>query len=131
VANRLLDTNIVSFLFKGHALAARYVPHLTGHSLVLSFMSLAELYEGARRARWSTARFARMRTRLTSYTVLFSTPQLCERWGEIRFQRRSQPIDGSDAWIAATAIEYDCELVTHNPKDFHGISGLTVITEAP
>jgi tRNA(fMet)-specific endonuclease VapC len=131
VAYRLLDTNIFSFLMKGHSLAGRYRPHLTGHTLLLSFMTLAELYEGAFRARWAPSRLARLQSRLGGYTILSSTVNVCERWGQIRFLRRSQPIDGSDAWIAATAIEYSCELVTHNPKDFLGIHGLKIITEAP
>jgi hypothetical protein len=37
----------------------------------------------------------------------------------------------ADAWIAATALEFRLELVTHNPADFQGIPGLIVITEAP
>ncbi|PYV27823.1 MAG: hypothetical protein DMG24_03675 [Acidobacteria bacterium] len=32
-------------------------------------------------------------------------------------------------WIAATAIEYDCSLVTHDARDFHSIPGLRIITE--
>lgn len=48
----LLDTNIVSFLMKNDSLARLYRPHLANHPLALSFMSLAELYEGAFRADW-------------------------------------------------------------------------------
>ncbi len=33
--------------------------------------------------------------------------------------------------IAATARAFGLELVTHNPADFAGIPGLTVITEVP
>jgi predicted nucleic acid-binding protein len=43
--------------------------------------------------------------------------------------RRLQLISAEDARIAATAIEYACPLVTHNSADFHGIPGLTIITE--
>ena len=37
----------------------------------------------------------------------------------------------ADCWIAATALEHGLELVTHNPRDFAGIPGLIIITEAP
>jgi predicted nucleic acid-binding protein len=37
----------------------------------------------------------------------------------------------ADAWIAAVALQYGYDLVTHNPRDFQGIAGLTIITEAP
>ncbi|HTK76266.1 MAG TPA: PIN domain-containing protein [Gemmataceae bacterium] len=55
MATRLLDTNIVSYLLKGHSLATRYRPHLVGHVLAVSFMTVAELYEGAVRAGWGGA----------------------------------------------------------------------------
>jgi len=63
--------------------------------------------------------------------VLHSDDHLCELWAAVRFHRRAQPIGLADAWIAATALAYGLELVTHNPADFAGIPGLTVITEAP
>lgn len=34
-----------------------------------------------------------------------------------------------DTWIATTALAYDAPLVTHNPKDFSNVAGLTIITE--
>jgi predicted nucleic acid-binding protein len=34
-----------------------------------------------------------------------------------------------DGWIAATAIHYRVLLVTHDPTDYAGVPGLTVITE--
>jgi len=63
--------------------------------------------------------------------LLHSDEEICELWADVRLARRSQPIDVADAWIAATALAYSLELVTHNPADFVNIPGLTVITEAP
>jgi predicted nucleic acid-binding protein len=131
VAVRLLDTNIVSFLVKRHPLAARYRPHLTGYTLAVSFMTLGELEEGMLRAGWGPARRARLGTMLRSYVILHSDLALCTRWAEVRVQRRHRPIDSTDAWIAATALTHGLKLITHNPADFRGIPGLTVITEAP
>jgi tRNA(fMet)-specific endonuclease VapC len=131
VATRLLDTNIVSYLRKGHALGARYLPHLRGHTLAVSFRTVAELYEWSVYAGWGTGRFARLEMTLRNYLVIPSTPDLCRRWAEVRFERRSRPIGVADAWIAATALLAGCGLVTHDASDFHGITGLTLITEAP
>jgi hypothetical protein len=39
----LLDTDVVSFLFKNHPLAARYDSELTDRHLLVSFMTIAEL----------------------------------------------------------------------------------------
>jgi tRNA(fMet)-specific endonuclease VapC len=131
VATRLLDTNIVSYLLKGHPLGARYLPHLRGYTLAVSFMTVAKLYEWGLQAGWGPGRFARLEMTLRNYLVIPSTPDLCRRWAEVRFQRRAQPIGVADAWIAATALLSACDLLTHNPSDFQGIAGLTLITEAP
>jgi tRNA(fMet)-specific endonuclease VapC len=131
MATRLVDTNIVSFAMKGHSLAARYQAHLDGHTLAIAFMTVAEIYEGAWRAGWGTRRLTHLEKSLRRYVVVPADPDLCRLWGEVRAQRRSQPIGVADAWIAAAALQYGCDLVTHNPRDFQGVAGLTVITEAP
>lgn len=41
----LLDTIVVSYLLKGDTRAAAYAPLLEGNRLVLSFMTVAELFE--------------------------------------------------------------------------------------
>ena len=38
-----VDTDVVSFLFKNHPLGRLYEEHLRGRTLLLSFMTLAEL----------------------------------------------------------------------------------------
>lgn len=130
MAPRLADTNVVSYLVKGPSLGILYLPHFRGHTPVLSFMTVAELYEGAYRARWGLRRVARLETILRGYLVIPSTPDICRRWGEVHHEGRRQPIGVADAWIAATALVHDCELVTHNPRDFRGIADLRLITEA-
>ncbi|HEY1379797.1 MAG TPA: type II toxin-antitoxin system VapC family toxin [Gemmataceae bacterium] len=131
MAVRLLDTNIVSFSLRRHPLAAKYRPHLAGHSLAISFMTVAELYEGAALASWGRGRIARMEATLRGYVIVESDPDVCRWWAAVRAQRHRQPIATADAWIAASALAYGLELVTHNPADFAGIPGLTVVTEAP
>lgn len=39
----LIDTDVLSFLFKGDTRAEKYRAHLTNRLLVVSFMTLAEL----------------------------------------------------------------------------------------
>ncbi len=131
MAVRLLETNIVSFIMRRHTLAARYQPHLSGFTLAVSFMTLAELLEGAASAGWGPQRLATLKTTVSGLLIVHSDQMVCERWADVRVQRRSQPIGVADAWIAATALAHGVELVTHNPTDFQGIAGLTIITEAP
>ena len=128
---RLVDTNIVSFDMRGHSLGLRYKPHLDGYTLAVAFKTVAEIYEGAWMAGWGSRRLRHMETVLGRYTVLYANDDLCRLWGMVREQRRRQPIGVADAWIAAVALQYGCDLVTHNPRDFQGVAGLTIITEAP
>ncbi len=125
----LLDTDVFSFLFKDHFFAELYRPHLKGHTLAISFMTLAELYQGAYRAGWGRRLLEKLESQIATYIVLASSNEISKRWAEVRFIRRQQPISVGDAWIAATALEYGCPLVTHNSKDFHSISGLMIVTE--
>ena len=66
----VLDTNIVSYLLKGHSLAALYRPHLEGKTLAISFMTVGELYEGAYRRDWSSKRLLKLKEELKNYLVI-------------------------------------------------------------
>jgi len=128
MSSLVLDTNIVSYLMRGHSLAAPYHSLIGSNTLCISFMTVAEMFEGAKRAGWGAAKWARLNSILLSYVVIPSSPNLCRLWGEVRFARRHQPISGEDAWIAATALATSSPLVTHNVADFNGIAGLQVLT---
>ena len=131
MAVRLLDTNIVSYVMKRHTLAASYQPHLAGYTLAVSFMTVAELLEGAALAGWGSRRVAQLTATIGGLLVLHSEDAVCRTWADVRCQRRAQPIGVADAWIAATALAHGIELVTHNPSDFRAITGLRIISEAP
>ncbi|MGD0093207.1 MAG: PIN domain-containing protein [Planctomycetota bacterium] len=124
----LLDTNVVSYLLKGHPLAAGYRPLLENRTLLICFMTVGELYEGAHRAGWGLERMNGLERTIRSYYMVESSPRVDRLWADVRVARRNQPIDVSDAWIAATALAYGCPLVTHNWRDFAGIPRLEVLT---
>lgn len=126
----LLDTNIVSFFFKQHRIWHRYYPLILGRDLAINFQTRAELIAGSLVAKWSPARYSKLEQFLVQFSMLHSDDTICQWWGEIQQVRRSQPISCNDAWIAATALSYDFDLVTHNPKDFEGIPGLRIVTAA-
>jgi predicted nucleic acid-binding protein len=129
----LLDTNVVSFLLKGDNRADLYRPHIRQQNVVISFMTVAELFQWAFVRNWGERRQKELEAHLQSYTVLPFDIALCRQWGEIRADCRAKgrPISPQDAWIAATAMRYEIPLVTHNPRDFEVLDTLIVITEAP
>lgn len=128
----LLDTNIVSYLFKRDTRAALYAPHLLDRELAVSLMTVAELFQWAAMRNWGKPRVRRLEQLLDHYTLLPIDVELCRHWAETRATRSrvGLPISPQDAWIAATARRYSLALVTHNPDDFTQIPGLTISTES-
>jgi len=128
----LLDTNIVSYLFKQDTRAERYAKHLRNRELTIAVMTVAELFQWAAVRRWGEARIARLEQYLEHYTTLPVDINTCRQWATVRASRSAagMPISPQDAWVAATALRYCLPLITHNPDDFQQIPGLTVITEA-
>ena len=128
---RLLDTNIVSYIHKRHPLFARYRHHLDGYDHAISFQTLAELQVGGLNAGWNWLRWQELNETMSTITVIHSDYEIAFRWAEIKNIRKYRPIGDADCWIAATAFSFGLDLVTHNPSDFTGIPGLTIITEVP
>ena len=52
----VLDTDVVSFLFKADTRAQLYLPHLVNRQWLISFMTEAELEQWALLANWSEKR---------------------------------------------------------------------------
>jgi len=127
----VVDTDVVSYLFKRDTRAQHYRPHLDGQLPIISFMTLAELERWTLARDWGARRRQDLLNYLRRYLIEPSSPALCRRWAEATdsARRAGKPILTGDAWVAATALEYDVPLVTHNPSDFAGVVGLTIISE--
>ena len=128
----LLDTNVVSFLLKEDTRAKTYAPYLEGRILMLSFMTVAELFQWAIIRNWGAQRMEQLELTLQAYTVLPFDLALCRKWGEVRAKCRAagHPISPQDAWIAATALQYNLSLITHDWADFAIVEGLQLISAA-
>ena len=126
----VVDTDVVSFLFKNHPIGNRYDPELAGRVPLISFMTLAELERWAIQHRWSAQRLHWLHLYLRRFTVVPSSPDLCRRWAEVTVaaQAGGRRIECADAWIAATATLYAAPLVTHNRTDYLGVPDLTLIS---
>ena len=127
----VVDTDVASFLFKKDTRATLYAPHLSGHMLVISFQTLAELELWALSAGWGARRKRQLEQYLRRDIVQDSSPALCRRWAEVLddARRRGRPVATADAWVAAAALFLDVPLVTNNESHFSSVPGLTVISE--
>ena len=126
----LLDTNIVSFLFKGDSRMRDYAPYLLNQELAVALMTVAELYQWAVLHHWGATRQQQLEALITRYTILPADIPVCREWANVRAARVAigRPISSQDAWIAATALRYQLPLVTHNPADYERIPNLRIIT---
>ena len=127
----ILDTCIVSYLMRGRAEAELYAPHVDGKLLAISFITVGELYFGAEKARWGAEKRQRLETALRNFVVIPYDHEIARCYGRLVSERQhnGRPIAPNDAWIAACVVRHSVPLVTHNPKDFLGISGLDLVTE--
>lgn len=126
----VVDTDVISFVFKRYSLARDYAALLDGKQLIVSFMTVAELKRWALKRRWGANRIAELERLLRQVTVYPADLNLCQRWAEVMTaaEKNGRPMSTQDAWIAATALQVNLPLVTNNVRDFNNIAGLTVLT---
>lgn len=127
----VVDTEVLSFVFKGDTREVLYRPHLSGRVAIISFMTIAELRQWTRIKNWGSVRRRELERFLQRFVIFHSNDSLCNVWADVahRAFRNGSPIDSADAWIAATALLHDIPLITHNRRHYTGVVGLTVISE--
>ena len=126
----IVDTDVVSMLFKGDTRALAYRSHISGKLLGISFMTLAELERWSLERSWGAGRKLELTQHLTHYTVLQVNRGMCEQWAEISVaaKKKGRPIQTADAWIAARALYYQVPLITNNEADYSTVEGLTLLS---
>jgi predicted nucleic acid-binding protein len=124
----VVDTDVVSFLFKNDSRAQLYLPLMRNRDLLVSFMTEAELEQWILLAKWGVDRVRRFRTFMTGFASVPSSRDLILQWAEVMVAARAngRRIEAADAWIAATTLLYNATLITHNPKDYLGVPNLRV-----
>ena len=127
----VVDTDVVSLVFKGDGRSEAYLSALAAPGLLVSFMTEAELERWILQARWGPERIIRFRTYMKHFVSVPSSRDLIVKWAEVVVMARSvgRRIEVADAWIAATALLYDAPLVTNNPGDYAGVAGIKFLPE--
>lgn len=77
-ARLVVDTDVASYIFKWHPeFAPRYVSIIRGPELIVSFMTLAEMRQGALAANWGPSKSDLLEAYLADFSVLHSGNLLC------------------------------------------------------
>jgi|ERR1035438_2804954 predicted nucleic acid-binding protein len=102
----VVDTDVISLIFKGDSRAEKYLSVLSGPDLLVSFMTEAELERWILQAKWGPERIVRFRTYMRRFVSVPYSRDLIVKWAEVMVEARFQGrrIDVADAWIAATAL---------------------------
>lgn len=126
----VVDTDVVSYIFKWHSSAPRYVELLADNEVVLSFVTPGEMRLGALKAHWGFRKRNLLERYLSRFAVCYPDDQLCTRWAEAKHEsnRKGHPISSQDAWIAATALYLDAPLVSNNAKHYAHLRNLQILT---
>jgi len=123
----VVDTDVVSYAYKGDSRFAPFAPALEHKELVVSFVTVAELRLWTLTRNWGAVRRDDLlRTVRENYIMFGVDEELCRLWAELRHVGgvAGRLLPEHDAWIAATAIRLDVTLVTNNRKHFEGIKDL-------
>ena len=130
----LLDTNVVSMLFKpDHPLHGRCFEIAAGQQWFISFMTRAELLLWPRVHNWGPLRRDELLKHIELCTTLFADETTCTVWADIMSESRGagRAITSADAWIAASARQWGLALVTADHRDFEHLDDLTLIPVVP
>ena len=85
-----------------------------GSELIVSFMTVAEMRQGALDANWGPRKCAVLEAYIADFSVLHSDSLLCSTWAAVKSESKQngRRISSADAWIAATALVLSALLVT-------------------
>ncbi len=128
----VVDTDIVSYIFKKDTRSELYKPHLLQVTKFISFMTLAELRRWKFQSNWSEIKNEKFEKLLSDFGVIYADEELCNFWATITNDsfKKGRPIATADVWVAAVALIFDIPLVIHNRKHFENVENLNIISEA-
>jgi len=141
VATVMIDTDVYSYVTSSNPKRGEpYKPHLLGHNIALSFISVGEQYAGYRKkiskGDWKESQMENLESRLKLVVIVPYDVEICRTYGHLKAALKNpdgsdRVIPTNDLWIAACAVRHSLTLVTNNRKHFRDIPGLSIITEAP
>jgi len=79
----IVDTDVVSYIYKGDTRGDLYGDHLRASLSSISFMTLAELDLWAESHNWGERRRAELALFLRRFAVIESSRELCRMWATV------------------------------------------------
>ncbi len=122
----LLDTDHCVFLLRKDQSVKRRLRARRREEAFVSIVSVCELYFGAFWSKRPEENLAEVRRLVGRLRVLPLTDATAERFGRLKAElwRAGQKLDDPDLLIAATALDHELTLVTHNKAHYQRIPGL-------
>ncbi len=112
--NYLLDTNIISALFKGEEIIASKIT--AANKIYIPVIAIGELYYGAELSNNSLKYISDIEELKASYPVLVVDEITSKKYGSIKasLRKKGKPIPENDIWISASALQHNLTVVTRD-----------------
>ncbi len=122
------DTDVASLLMRG-TLPEPLDKRIRAAHLLVTFVTVGELFRGAAHARWGQRRLAALAGWLRRMHILEGSEDVARRWGVITGEalRSGRPLPANDAWVAACCLEHGVPLATLNVRHYAQIQQLDLI----
>lgn len=122
----LLDSDWVIEAMSGNLRVTRTLDRLSSQLLAVSFITVAEVYEGAHGSSNPEARLTAYRAFFRPFHMLVMNEAIAEQFGSLRalLRRQGNLIPDFDLLQAAIALHYDLTLLTFNVRHFNRIPDL-------
>jgi tRNA(fMet)-specific endonuclease VapC len=122
----VLDADWIIQATKGQPIAAQTLRRLSPRRISVSWVTVAEVYEGAYNSVNPEARILLFRTFLRPFRYIGISDGIALQFAELRafLRRRGEMITEFDLMIAATAPHYDLIVLTFNIRHFQRIPDL-------
>jgi len=122
----LLDTDTIIYSLMGDINIRKNLREHINDLLLISIITLLELYYGVYKSRHVDANLAKIKTLEQSLEVLPTGQETAEIFGRLKakLELDGNRFDDFDLIIASTALTHNLVLVTNNERHFQRIEGL-------
>jgi predicted nucleic acid-binding protein len=108
-------------LLRGGAIAERLAALTGDHELVVSFVTVGEVMDGATRAGWGQPKLAALELKLAGCAKAVGSEKVAREYGRLKAHFRGTKGD-NDLWIAACSLAEDNPLpIVTTDSDFDAI----------